>query len=388
MKNNIILNVNTIIFGKSLSGKTKKFLLPSINDYINKRESFLIVDTTEEYIKTYFNKLSSRKYNIVLLNLRDYRHSVGWNPLLEPYKQYQSGNIQKAIIYLQNLANELFQDIEPTYEYLKDEIKQYFIALAILLFRSADVKEINLSSIYALSSMGDKKIDDTTYLGKILSFMDVMDPVYMLGSNLVYSPKNIKGEMLAIFNQRLVKFLRFPSLSNLLRDTTFDFKDIDSKPTALFINCNESEAVDNYLISSFIRQLFDVVLQNNRNNPFHLVMDNLELLPKINCLPLIMSLANYYNYSVSLGIRNSEIIAKVYGTDYRKIMLNTKRVYNLDYENNFILVDGNEKRTLSKESFEDCDLPMENYEYPLLEEEETKFFNIEKEIASRIDDIK
>ena len=76
MKNEILEKVlnahkNLIITGDVASGKTTNVLFPIVDNAINKKESLFILDSREEYINKYYDKLKENNYNIVILNLRD-----------------------------------------------------------------------------------------------------------------------------------------------------------------------------------------------------------------------------------------------------------------------------------------------------------------------------
>ena len=61
-----VLNVrkNIMISGDIATGKSSNVVSPIINEIINNKESLLILDTKEEYIKEYYRKLKDNEYKI------------------------------------------------------------------------------------------------------------------------------------------------------------------------------------------------------------------------------------------------------------------------------------------------------------------------------------
>ena len=61
---------NLIVDGDVASGKTTNVLFPLVDEMINKKESMFILDSREEYINEYYDKLKENDYNIITINLR------------------------------------------------------------------------------------------------------------------------------------------------------------------------------------------------------------------------------------------------------------------------------------------------------------------------------
>ena len=96
--NKIITNrKNLIIAGDTLTNKTVNIMYPLLNSIIENNESFLVLDTKEEYLNKYYKTLKEKNYNIIILNLKELQSSDCWNPLSYPYKLYQEKKIDKAI---------------------------------------------------------------------------------------------------------------------------------------------------------------------------------------------------------------------------------------------------------------------------------------------------
>ena len=85
---------NLIVSGATATGKTSSVLFPLVREIIERKQSLVVLDTKEEYIKEYYENLKDNNYNIIVLNLRDFTKSDGWNPLEYPYSLYKKGKIK------------------------------------------------------------------------------------------------------------------------------------------------------------------------------------------------------------------------------------------------------------------------------------------------------
>ncbi len=90
-------NRNIIIDGDQGVGKSTAALYPLIEKIILSKESFLVIDSKEEYVARYYNRLKNNNYSINVINLKDMDHSNSFNPLKLPYELYKTGRIEESI---------------------------------------------------------------------------------------------------------------------------------------------------------------------------------------------------------------------------------------------------------------------------------------------------
>jgi len=75
---------------------------------INKKEGLFILDSKEEYLNYYYDKLKEKNYNIILINMRDLDKNEGWNPLEHAYSLYKKGDRDAAQECLEKIGRTLF----------------------------------------------------------------------------------------------------------------------------------------------------------------------------------------------------------------------------------------------------------------------------------------
>ena len=101
---------HNLVIGSTGSGKTETVVKPMVNLLAKKGESMIITDPKGEIYKYSAAYLHSKGYNIIVLNFREPLKGNSWNPLTLPYKYYKSGNQDKAIELLDDVALNILYD--------------------------------------------------------------------------------------------------------------------------------------------------------------------------------------------------------------------------------------------------------------------------------------
>ena len=136
---------HTMIIGSTGSGKTVCLVKPMVNLLAKKGESMIINDPKGELYKYCGDYLKSQDYNIVVLNFREPDRGNAWNPLTMPYYYFKTGNVDKSIELLEDIANNILVDPKnKDSAFWEKSGADYFSALALGLFRDGKENEINL----------------------------------------------------------------------------------------------------------------------------------------------------------------------------------------------------------------------------------------------------
>jgi type IV secretion system protein VirD4 len=208
MKPNKILVDNgeyhNLVIGSTGAGKTQTTVLPMVNLLAKNDESMIVTDPKGEIYEATSEYLRSLGYNMVLLNFRDPQQGNMWNPLNLPYSLYRAGNVDKATELLDDLALNILYDEsskgqDPFWEKTSAD---YFAGLALALFEDADETEINLNSISLMTTVGEEKLANTTYIKEYFSFKDPTSTAYVNASSTLMAPNETKGSILSVFKQK------------------------------------------------------------------------------------------------------------------------------------------------------------------------------------------
>lgn len=97
---NFVKPIHTLVVGTTSSGKTYRFVIPSLQlmSMTASKPSFVITDPKGELYDKCANKFMQEGYDVKVINLRDPFASIQWNPLSYPYDMYQrSFNLDKEV---------------------------------------------------------------------------------------------------------------------------------------------------------------------------------------------------------------------------------------------------------------------------------------------------
>ncbi len=100
MEINFVNPIHTLVVGTTSSGKTQRFVVPSLQlmSMTAAKPSFVITDPKGELFDKCSNKFTEEGYDVKVINLRDPFASVQWNPLSYPYDMYQrSYHLEKEV---------------------------------------------------------------------------------------------------------------------------------------------------------------------------------------------------------------------------------------------------------------------------------------------------
>lgn len=370
-------NKNIIITGDLGTGKTSGILFPIVDKIVNANKSFIVIDPREEYLKKYYNGVKSKGYNTIVLNLNDMSKSDGWNPFELPYQMFKKGDKDRSLNYLDQIGSEIFYENSTADPFWSQSSADFFTGVTLALFEDAKEDEINLSSVNVMFDGLNKKFVTDTYLGEYFRFKNPSDQSYIYVSNTIFAPKDTRSSILSVAKQKLRLYVSRESVNKLLSKTTFDFKEINNKPTAIFIITKESNTSINSLASIFVKQLFSYLSDNRCANKFNFILDNLDTIENISEIVQMMSAGVSRNIKFVLVTRSKEILESQYGS-YMFKLSNTIDITEKQIES----IVANEKQTIEN-SHEEVKIPNEKIVYPSLKSTIIKTFPLEEYVQSK-----
>jgi len=255
---------HTLIIGSTGSGKTRRFINPTVNILAKASESMIITDPKRELYEQTGDILREKGYDVIVLNFRDPHLSNTWNPLTIPYELYKSGNIDKSIEFLEDLSINIFysdyySNMNPNV--FKEKLAaDFFCGLCLYLFEDGKSDEINLNSINNMCNEGEGNYLNSTYMFVYFKCKGVNNPAYSFVSSTLMASEELKSDVTALFKQKIRTFTSRKSLSNMLSYSDFDLRKIGSKKTAVFIIVHDEKTTYHALVSIFVKQCYEVVV--------------------------------------------------------------------------------------------------------------------------------
>ena len=365
---------NNIISGEMSTGKTTNVGFGIVKKLIERNENLFILDTKEEYIKKYYNVLKNNGYNIIIVNTKNPNNSVGWNPLEYSRKLFKDGLVDDSIRYLNSVAEELFfvpTDIDTFWSNMANNL---FKGMALSLFKDAKDDEINLRSIYTL--IMDASID-SNYLEEYFRTKSKDDPIYICGAPVVFSPRDTRGGIISTAMSKLNPIVRDNNLSYLLNNTTYSYDSLLKSKTAIFYVASELGDI-NCLASVYVKELFNILCDNNNKNKFNIILDNFDYIGNLIDFNKMLSICIRSNIKFYIFTRDKDSLENSYSKYINKLA------------NNIVMDDSRISYFVGSELIEMPNKEIkDNYdslqvEYPSLNKIEAKVFNLKKYVIDNI----
>ena len=314
---------HSLVIGATGSGKTQTVILPMVHSLAKARESMIITDPKGEIYEKTSNMLRSRGYQILLLNFRDPQNGNAWNPMSLPYQMYKSGNQDKAIELLDDLALNILYDesnknSDPFWEKTSAD---YFSGVALGLFEDAKPEEININSISLATTVGEEKFGGSTYIKEYFSAKDPGSAAAINASSTIMAPNETKGSILSVFKQKVKLFASRENLSEMLSHSDIDLTSIGKKPTAVFIVIQDEKKTYHSLVTILLKQIYETLIRVAQDNGGKLpirtnfLLDEFANMPPLKDVTTMITAARSRQIRFTMIIQNFAQLDSVYGKD-------------------------------------------------------------------------
>ena len=314
---------HNLVIGATGSGKTQSTILPSIQVLAKKGESMILTDPKGELYEGTGGLLKAKGYDLIVLNFRNPQKGNAWNPMTLPYRLYTSGNKDKAIELLDDLAlNILYEEnsgnADPFWEKTSAD---YFSGLALGLFEDAPEEKININSISLTTTVGEEKCGGSTYVKEYFNLKDPNSPAYINASGTIMAPNETKGSIISVFKQKVKLFSSRENLSEMLSYSDFDLRTIGERPTAVFIIIQDEKKTYHSLATIFIKQcyetLIDVAQEHGGKLPCrtNFLLDEFANMPPLKDVTTMITAARSRQVRFTMIIQNFAQLTQVYGKE-------------------------------------------------------------------------
>lgn len=309
---------HNLIIGSTGSGKTQAIILPLVKLSMMAGESIIVNDPKGEIYERCAVALRKKGYKVYALDFDDAKYGNSWNPFHLPYQLYHNGEKDKAIKCLEDIAYYLFYDkneasVDP---FWTNSVMDYFTGITLYLFENAKSEEVHLESISLFSNYLTKK--DHTEL-----FMEKIDPkskIYLNVVGTLKAPIETRGSILAVFNQKIKKYISRELLSNMLSSSDFEIDSLSEEKTALFIVSGVSNYCNN-LIPLFVNQVVDCIdLKGKSLKRFNILLDEFDSMVPIRDFSRMIEACRSMNVRISVTIRSYVHLCSMYSKEDAEIL--------------------------------------------------------------------
>lgn len=311
--------IHSLVVGITGSGKTQMVLLPQARLAIKAGESIVVNDVKGEIYSSLSNDLKENDYNVILLNLENPSEGNYYNPLSLAYDLYKTGNKDKAMELLENLAYYLLSERKTNNSdpFWENSAINYFTGLALYLFENADENEINLNGILKLSTDIN---NDKSIMEKVLSTIDENPAVYVNLIGILQAPTETRGSIVAVFTQKLKLYVSREKLSNMMSKTDFDITSITSTKTAIFI-ISGTASYSNALVPLIINQIYySIDIYGKNEKRLNMLIDEFGKLNPITDIINIVNNSRSINIKFTIFIMSLLELKNAYGVETTELI--------------------------------------------------------------------
>lgn len=309
---------HSLIIGSTGSGKTQSTILPMLKLAMMANESIVLTDPKGELYDKCAGALKEKGYEVLALNFGDAKYGNGWNPLKLPYELYNNDEKDKAVEMIEDLAYYLFFDGANTNTdpFWFNSTVDYFTGLVLYLFENANIDEIHLQSICELSNKLNDKNNSILFINKL----DKKSQTYINLAGTLNAPSDTKGSIIAVFNQKMKKYISRENLSNMLSYTDFDITEISNKPTALFIISGISNYCNN-LIPLLVDQIIKGVDYFGKQTSYtNILLDEFDAMVPIRNFSSLITYCRSIKIKLAVTIRSYIHLSNMYSKEEAEIL--------------------------------------------------------------------
>jgi len=324
-------DIHTLIIGTTGSKKTRFVGMTALQMYAMAGESFITTDPKAELYQKTYNTLKDHDYRIIVLNLRDPLRSNAWNPLKIPYKQYRSGQKDKATEFVMDTASCIAKSGMSREPYWENSAADVLAGLILLLFEYAKENEIHFKSLRTLRKEAFKNCgENTTYIQKnFLNNLDISSYLSSLLSGTAELNDHSRSCIISEFDQAMRPFFCQDCLIDMLSGNDIEMSEIGTKKTAVFLIIPDENTLYNALISVFIKQCYSELLNEAQKHPknklpirVNFLLDEFSNLPAIGDFSSMITASRSRNIRFNMIIQNQNQLVKRYGYDAETIKAN------------------------------------------------------------------
>ncbi len=352
---NLRTNTHSLIIGGTGSGKTQGLVLPTIhiNGKSQTKPSMVLTDVKGELYQIQGKFLQDQGYNVKVLNLRNIKGSIAWNPLQMIYNQFKLfllTNDEQEKLHLKVLIQSDIQDLTKTLFVNKNQTDPFWndsgaliteaIILGILekteiliandinennqtieqlLEKYLPAKRFNLSSVTVIISLEDDMIDWFDSLPETSIAKLTANQILQSGSKTLTSILMTMSTTLAIFKNNFIR--------NLTCNNDLDFNEFINKPTALFIVVPDENQNYYIFVTLLISQLYKflVIAANNTSasklpRPVYFLCDEFGNVPAIPNIEIMITISRSRNIFFQLIIQDLQQLKEKYGHEKANII--------------------------------------------------------------------
>lgn len=324
---------HVLLSGSSGSMKTQRGVLPLIESLSKHGESLILSDPKGELYTRTRAMLQERGYRIWVLNLRSPWQGLRWNPLGYAGRLYQAGERDRAATAIEDVFDCLFRDqITQTKDVFFPAMAQgYGTGLAHMLCQEGHGDCLTLENVLLADKRGMERMERMMGFGLKLycenkARESSVAVLKMMGT--VIAPQETRASIRSVFSAGLLPYTG-EGLRDMMCQSDFQFADLLTAPTALFLIVPPERKTLNPLVSVLVKQSYDELADLAFHTPtgalprrVNYVLDEFTNIPAVPDLDTMVSAARSLNIRFCFVVQNYSQLVEHYSQVMAETILN------------------------------------------------------------------
>lgn len=362
---------HTLGIGSTGSGKSANLTIPSVEIISETKEkpSIVVTDPKGEILQKTGNRLIGNGYETLVIDLRNLFRSIRWNPLEIAYDLYQRAhNLKDEVVVNEEEGYSFFNDkkfydindlnaeLQVVEQQLKDEAydhlndifqilfpsskdrdpvwdtgpKNFLLAISLAMLEDSLDPDLNLTkdkfNFYSMAQIVSRTDNECKDLIKYFQNRNKLSNCVTLAKQIFDASDRTRGSYLSMTFDKMAKFSD-SGICALTSKNEIDFKQLDEKPTAVFIIIPDEKETRYDLASMIIVNAYKELVQKASKSegltlkrPVYFILDEFGNLPKIPKMEQMITVGRSRNIIFNLIIQSYSQLSQVYGEDAASII--------------------------------------------------------------------
>ena len=251
-------DTHSLIIGPTGCKKTRLTVVPTVRSIIANRESAVINDPKLEIYRKTAEAARKAGARIHIVNMRDAKHSDGWNPLRMAYRLYDRGKMDEAQQAIADFAEcVIAPELEKTGERYWGDLSGSVIKGVLMMYMQTVAEEhFHLKNIIPLFYA-----DQFELLKKISEAMDPISPAtYHLKCLTSLEAEKTKSCIYSTLLSMLAPFVQNQAVLQMLCTNSFELEELARRPTLIYLAYPDERISLNFLCACFITQCYETLV--------------------------------------------------------------------------------------------------------------------------------
>lgn len=249
---------HTLVIGPTGCKKSRATVVPTLHSIIANGESAVVNDPKLELYRKTASAARKAGAQVYVINFRNPKHSHGWNPLRLAYRFHEQGKDDEAQQAISDFAecvagSEIENADEP---YWGRTSASAIKGVGNLYMLTVPREYFHLKNI--IPFLYGNRFD---LLKRMVAKMDPLSPAtYNLDGLTSLDAERTRSCVYSTLNSLLAPFIQNHSLLDLLCTSSFDFEELGTQQTIIYLAYPDERTALNFLATSFYTQCYEALV--------------------------------------------------------------------------------------------------------------------------------